>query len=107
MNEPDRENGATDMPADPKWESAVFGREVKNFVEGDPIGRYLIEQARRDLETAQAGLLEVDPSDAKAIARLQLDARVAVRVKDWLGQAIENGLNAEILIQQERDEHAA
>lgn len=109
MNEPGRQNGsaAPDPSIDPKWEAAVFGREVKNFVEGDPIGAYLVQRARADLEAAQTALLEVDPSDAKQIATLQLDARVANRVRGWLAEAIQNGIDAEILIQQERDEHGS
>lgn len=98
------ENGSSEpTPLDPKWETAVFGREVTSFIEQDRIGQYLIDQARQDLEAAQVQLLEVDPSDAKKIAALQLDARVANRVRGWLAQAIQNGKDAEILIQAERD----
>lgn len=99
------ESGSEQPPLDPKWEAAVFGREVAAFVDNDRIGQYIIDRARADLEEAQAKLLEVDPGDAKAIAALQLDARVANRVRGWLKEAIENGKNAEILIQSERDEH--
>lgn len=98
------ENGASEPPAlDPKWETAVFGREVTAFIETDRIGQYLIDRAQADLAEAQAKLLEVDPSDAKVIALLQLDARVAQRVRGWLAEAIQNGKDAEVLIQQERD----
>ena len=102
-NNPGENGSGESPPLDPKWETAVFGREVADFIDGDRIGQYLIDRARRDLEEAQAKLLEVDPTDHKAIASLQLDARVANRVRGWLAQAIEDGKNAEILIQQERD----
>lgn len=102
------ESGPGEQPLpDPKWETAVFGREVAEFVEHDRIGQYIIDQAQADLAEAQSKLLEVDPTDAKAIAALQLDARVAQRVRTWLAEAIQNGRDAETLIQQERDEHGA
>jgi hypothetical protein len=102
------ETGSGEQPLpDPKWETAVFGREVEAFIDTDCIGQYIIDQAKRDLAEAQGKLLEVDPTDAKAIAALQLDARVANRVRGWLGAAIQNGRDAETLIQQERDEHGA
>lgn len=98
------ESGSGEQPLpDPKWETAVFGREVEAFIETDRIGQYLIDQAKKDLEEAQGKLLEVDPTDAKTIAALQLDARVANRVRGWLAAAIQNGHDAETLIQQERD----
>lgn len=101
MNSP---NGhADDMPLDPKMETAVFGREAEYFIENDPIGQYIINQAQSDLQQASEGLLEVDPHDFQKIAQLQLDARVANRVRGWLKQAIENGKNAALLIQEERD----
>lgn len=99
---------SSDLPLnDPNVETAVFGREVTDFVERDRIGQYLIDRAKLDLVTAQTELLEVDPSDFKKIALLQLDARVANRVRGWLMEAIKNGLDAEVLLQQERDEHAS
>lgn len=98
------ESGSSEQPLpDPKWETAVFGREVQAFIDTDRIGQYLIDQAKRDLATAHEKLLDVDPSDSKTIAALQLDARVANRVRGWLAAAIQNGQDAETLIQQERD----
>jgi hypothetical protein len=100
------EGGAPEqIPDDPKWETAVFGREVADFIDNDRIGQYLINRAQRDLAQAQERLLSVDPTDAKAIAAMQLDARVANRVRGWLAEAVQDGIDAEILIQQERDTH--
>jgi hypothetical protein len=103
MNDPGESVSGEQPLLDPKWEQAVFGREVEAFIKTDRIGQYLIDQAKRDLEEAQSKLLEVDPSDAKAIAAIQLDARVANRVSGWLAAAIQNGRDAQTLIQQERD----
>ena len=97
----DPEDGALD----PKMETAVFGREVEHFIDEDPIGRYIIDRAKADLAEASEKLLEVDPSDAPKIAALQLDARVAQRVRGWLKEAIQNGRDAQILIKTERDEY--
>jgi ribosomal protein S18 acetylase RimI-like enzyme len=105
------QNGETGSPAqlaghDPvKVEAAVFGREVEDFIDHDRIGQYLIDRAKQDLEEASAKLLCVDPTNATAIALLQLDARVAQRVRGWLSEAIESGRNAAVLLQQEQDEH--
>jgi hypothetical protein len=99
--------GSAEAALDPKWETAVFGREVEDFVEHDRIGQYLIARAKEDIASAQEKLLEADPTDAKTIAKLQLDARVATRVRGWLADAIQNGRDAETLINQERDEHGS
>ena len=99
------ENGLGEQAEDPKFEQAIFGREVEHFVTEDRIGKYLIDKARMDLETAYAALIEVDPTDVRAIAAYQLNARVANRVREWLREAIESGHAAEVAIQQERDEH--
>lgn len=107
MSESEGNGTTTLVPDDPKWEQAVFGREVADFIDNDRIGQYLVDQAKRDIARAQEALLSVDPSDAKKIAQLQLDARVANRVRGWLAEAVQNGKDAEAIIQQERDEHGA
>lgn len=103
MNDSGETGREEPQPLDPKIETAVFGREVEDFIERDVIGQYLIDRAKRDLEQAGAKLLDVDPTDAKQIAAIQLDARVAQRVRGWLSEAIQDGNDAQILIQQERD----
>jgi len=99
------ENAPEGEPLDPKWEAAAFGREVQDFIDNDSIGRWLIEKAKNDLADASAKLIEVECTAFKDIAELQLQARVANRVRGWLAEAIEAGRAAEIQIQQERDEH--
>lgn len=99
------ENGAEAESQDPKFETAIFGAEVRHFVDEDRIGQYLIARAKEDLAEAHQALVEVNPSDYAKITALQLDARVANRVRSWLGEAIESGRAAEVQIQQERDEH--
>lgn len=105
MSQPNGESGPGDSALDPKVETAVFGREVELFIDEHPVGQYLINQAKADLEKAQEKLLEADPFDPKKIAELQLEARVAMRVRGWLAEAIQNGRDAQTLIRQERDEY--
>lgn len=92
---------------DPRYEAATFGREVEEFIDVHPVGQYLIKRAQRDIETAQEGLLDVDPEDTKAVRKLQNQAAVANNVRTWLREAITEGRNATLALQQERDEHAA
>lgn len=87
-------------------ETAVFGREVEQFIEHDRIGQYLKDKALADLTAAHDALVQVDPTDYRKIAALQLEARVAERVRGWLSDAIEAGRQATVVLQQERDQHA-
>lgn len=100
------ESGPEPERFDPKVEEAILGREAEVFIEEHPIGQYLIDRAKADLARAQEALLEIDPSDAKAIFAAQLDARVANRVRGWIAEAIENGRQARALIREERSENA-
>lgn len=88
---------------DPKFEEAVFGREVREFIENDRIGKYLISKAQEDIAEAAHELLTVDPTDMPKIRAIQNRAAVANAVRDWLRQAIQDGENAVQAIQQERD----
>ena len=90
---------------DDRYEAAAFGREIELFIDEHPVGKYLVDQARADLELVKESLLSVDPEDAKKIRQLQGKAAVAESVRQWLARAIENGRNAQALLQQERDEH--
>lgn len=90
------------LTEDPRYETAAFGREIELFLEEDRIGHYLVERARSDLAVAQEALVDIDPADARAIAALQLDARVANRVRQWLGEAIQAGQQAQQLLEEDR-----
>ena len=97
----------SELEGDPAGEIAVFGREVEIFIEEDPIGKYLIERARQDIQEAQDDLLDVDPSKVEDVRKLQFKASVANRVRVWLGEAIQNGRAAAAQLQLERDEHGS
>lgn len=93
--------------ADPKLETAVFGRDVERFIEEDPIGRYLIARAREQIDEAAQALLTVDPTDAQQVSRLQNKAAVAGHIATWLGEAVQAGRDATVALQQERDTYGA
>lgn len=99
------ETGGEGESLTPLWEQATFGREVQEFIEADRIGQYLVDRARDDLDKARDALVSVDPTETKTIIKLQLDARVAMRVRSWLSEAIETGQAARVTLEQERDEH--
>lgn len=84
-------------------EKAVFGREVELFLNEDPIGKYLAEKARQQLEEAQAQLVDINPSATSSIIQLQIKAQVANRIAGWLGEAVIEGRNSARLMQQEKD----
>jgi len=94
------------VPADdPKVELAVFGREVEQFIDESPIGKYVVERAQADIEAAKTELLTVDPSDVAKIREIQGRAAIANSVRQWLREAITTGRNAAAILEQERDEH--
>lgn len=94
-------------PLDPNLERAVFGREVEDFIENDRIGQYIVTEAKKRIAEVQEQLLTVDPYEPEEIQKLQNRAAVANLVREFLSEAIQNGRDARVLLQQERDEHDA
>ena len=90
---------------DPRYEEAIFGAEVENFVDNHPIGRYLVERAKSDLEEAKTELLATDPTDSMKIRAIQAKAGTAANVRDWLREAIMAGRAARFSLEQEHAEH--
>lgn len=80
-------------PDDPKVRSATFGKQVEFFLQTD-IGSYLVQRAKHESDEALEDLKNVDAFDGKAVAALQLKARVADAVIVWLGDAIAAGESA-------------
>jgi hypothetical protein len=72
----------------------AFGLDCKAFMLS-ALGRFLTEKANNDIEAAKDALAEVDPEDAKAIRKLQNDARCASNFLLWIGEAVTEGENAE------------
>lgn len=80
-------------PDDPKVRWAMFGKQVELFLQSD-IGSYLVKRAKQEGDAAMEELKQVDAFDGKAVASLQLKARVADAVIVWLGDAIAAGESA-------------
>lgn len=87
----------------PTLQIAAFGAEVREFIENDNIGKYIVSRAKQDIAEAAAALLDADPSKPEEIRAIQNKAKVAGLVRDWLGAAVRDGINAETSAQQERD----
>lgn len=80
-------------PNDPIVETAVFGKEVENFLGGN-IGRYLVERAEKQAEEATDLLKKVSPWRRRRIQQLQNRIAVAESVQQWLADAIMDGISA-------------
>lgn len=76
------------------WPKAVFGRQVEEFLCSD-IGKYLLDKAARDWESAVNGLRNCKPED---VYRFQADMKRAESIRMWLATAVDEGLQALDLI---------
>ena len=85
---------------DPLFEKATLGIEIEAFLKTKP-GKYLWETALEAEGKAMAEFLNANPADSKELIRIQQDALVARRVREWLLTAVNAGELAE---QQIRDQ---
>jgi hypothetical protein len=74
-------------------QDVALAAEAKEFF-NSTIGRYLLQQASEAEVSAFRGFIEVDPDDAKAIRKVQEDAKIPKLVFAWLQDAITKGNNA-------------
>jgi hypothetical protein len=82
-----------DRREDQKLRNAIaFGFDVQNWVRG-PIGRYCTEKS--DAEIAGFHLELERERDLQKIAELQLEIAARRLWQNWLGEAIQEGLNAQ------------
>ena len=72
----------------------AFGMDVQAFMRSS-IGQYLTARANNDVEAALESLKTVDPEDAKAIRKLQNDAKCAESFLLWMGEAVTEGENSQ------------
>lgn len=77
-------------PSDPTVEAAVFGAEVEQFLDSN-VGKYLLQCATDEANSAMESLATVDAEDAKRIREIQNRIKVADLVVTWLRQAIVTG----------------
>ena len=84
-------------------ETAVFGKQVENFLEGD-IGKYLVKRAEEQAEESIEKLKHVNPWSIFArrkVQELQNKIWVAESIQQWLADAVIDGLQATNLLEEE------
>lgn len=90
----------TDQIDDPLFARATLGIEAEKFL-GSRIGRFIIERAEEEIEQAYQKLAVVDPEDTGVIRDLQGQIAVARAIPNWVGLAIQDGIQAEAIIREE------
>lgn len=88
---------------DIQMELVTFGKEVEYFLENDRIGKYLLECAILDMSEAAEALAAEDAHNIAQVQQHQIKFRVAAQVRQWLGQAVQRGMEARTIIEQEED----
>lgn len=91
--------GQDDTIAQELARSIAFGAEVERFLQS-PIGKFLVEHAERQIESAMETFRTVNPTDHAAITAIQVQLKVADSVQDWLASAVSAGYEAERMLEQ-------
>lgn len=94
QNQPDH----TEDPLQDEVRVAVFGKQVENFW-GSDIGQYLLQRCLGEYNSAIAGIRQCNPTDTATFTKLQSQMIRAEDFKDWLSQAIEDGLRAKNVLE--------
>lgn len=89
-------------PNDPQVRTAVFGQQVQEFLQGE-IGTFLIRQAERELVQTIEALKKISPELSQSIAQLQNKIQLLEGFEAWLGNAVQDGLNAIRTIDNEEE----
>lgn len=71
-----------------------FGIKVEEFIHGD-VGTYIFGLAGEMESQCDQELRLIDPTDLKGICDLQVRARAASFLKNWLQQAVQAGIDAQ------------
>ncbi|HEV2390090.1 MAG TPA: hypothetical protein VGS04_05125 [Nitrososphaerales archaeon] len=79
----------------------MFGKQVEFFLKSD-IGSYLVKRADKERAEALEELVTVDASDHAKVSAIQLRARVAGSVIDWLAEAIRDGESATEMLKEDQ-----
>jgi L-lysine 2,3-aminomutase len=72
-------------------EKLQLKKEVEKFFESQ-IGKYILSRIEAESDAAIQKMIVSDPTDAKAITQYQNDIRTVNNIKNWLIDAIEEGL---------------
>lgn len=87
-------------PNDPNVRIAVFGQVVQDFLKSD-VGDFLLRKAQEEANDAMDLLKKAPPEDALSIRELQNRIWRAESIMNWLGEAIETGLQAKEQLEEE------
>jgi hypothetical protein len=91
-------------PEDPAVKNAVLGVQVTEWMEG-PIGAYVMDRVRRRLEVLETSLRSIDPfKEPGQISKVQAEILHWEGFAAWLGNAIQDGVNAQNILAYEADE---
>jgi len=82
------------------WDKAVFGRQVEEFLCSD-MGKFLLAKAEKDWEKA---VLALRDCPVEELLKHQADMKRAESIRFWLATAVDEGLRALNLIQENEDE---
>lgn len=85
-----------EIPVDdqPLFNEASLGIEAEKFV-NSPVGTFIVEKADRLLNESFERLVKTKANMIGEIQDAQVDARVAVKIKEWLTEMIISGHVAE------------
>lgn len=87
---------------DPVVEAAIFGKEVENFLQSN-IGKHLVRCADEQQEDAVEKLIsQAHEMTHEQILAVQSDIKRAREIKDWLAQAIIDGVQALNMLEGEQ-----
>lgn len=77
------------------------GQDVELAIaEGGPLASYMVERRRLGLD-ALAGLVEINPADAVAIATLQATVREYLNVRTWVRRTVATAQDAKEMLRDE------
>jgi len=80
-------------PNDPIVRSAVFGKQVEDFIEGD-VGKHIVRRAESEVEEMLDQLKRVSPWRWRRIGQLQARIAALEGIQQWLADAIVDGRQA-------------
>jgi hypothetical protein len=66
-------------------------KEVEKFFDSQ-IGKYILTRIEAESNAAIQGMINADPTDSKSITQFQNEIRTVNSIKNWLIDAIEEGL---------------
>lgn len=81
------------------WEKAILGRQVDEFLSSE-IGKFLLNKAHDEWVGAIEALRDCSPED---LLKHQSDMKRAESIRAWLIGAVEEGLRALNLIEEDEE----